>query len=187
MHKALKGFPRGRAIVKNAEEMLKAVDKARESSGEVATKCEDFFSLGDKFSEAAIALNKEAELGVIGKKGFAKMLHLDKMDGLLSMLTRSFFACIFDGQEAFGIHVSDWKAKFSTLCKCKALLQVHADSDHLPLVEEMLQVVNFVTVFNKIKETREIDSHVTADIILSACGNQWTVLNAWLEKADNVL
>jgi hypothetical protein len=175
--KALKGFPRGRRVIHNAQMMLNSIAAEMKSSQEMEVQCIFFFKFGTGFAPACKALCGQVELGVLSKPTLRGLISVDSLDKLLGTVATGFYKCILLNEESDGVTPEQFTLLFNALYGCRTLLELHSES-HWAVVQGMFDAMRFVSEYNRVKTLKAIpeqEGDACANVLLTGAGGmqQW--------------
>ena len=184
--KALKGFPRGRRVLHNAQMMLNSIAAEMKSSQEMQVQCSAFFKFGDGFTPACKALCDQVELGVLSKPTLRGLISVESLDKLLGTVATAFYKCILLGEESDGVTSEQCTILFKALHGCRTLLELHSES-HWAIVRDMFDAMRFVSEYKRVKTLKaipETEGDACANVLMTgALGmKQWEGLTKVLEE-----
>jgi hypothetical protein len=187
--KAIKQFPHGRNIIKNAQAVLSNLANAKKSAHEAQNTSEHIYSFGDEFVGACAALVAKCSSGALSQQNLQAIFPSQRVKGLLQKVVDAFYHSVFHGEERDGMSAATFKERLIALHGCKLMLQAHEDAQHWQIVEEISDMVRFVSVYETLetdKAVPEDNGAVIAEAVLNGLTKKWEVLFAWVNEARNV-
>ena len=187
--KALKQFPHGRNVIKNAQAVLSHLANAKKSAQEAQNTSENIFSFGDGFVVNCAALVAKCSSGALSQQNLKAIFPEQRVRELLQKVVKIFYHTVFHGEEQDGMPASTFKERLIALHGCQHMLQAQEHVEHLQVVQEMLDMMRFVSVYETLETDKQIPEEngaVIADAVLNGLSQNWEVLCAWVTEARNV-